>query len=515
MHLCSSSRDVEERVRFVEETDTNEIVEKTYAELKAGTSSLDLLTASTLAVVRSTEIPPQHHGGPLHPVCGIRGVVKVAERLPEHLKPLPIIQHVTLCNNHVHSPQMGPYLMPELEPMSGAASDIGSFHISDAELDEGLSAEAKAATEGIEATKAAFHRSVRAMQAPAAEHYFLWLLEHCSHGELIDQLLPIAIRRNGYDDHNFIYPVYTARTLDCLGWQWAKYLFRPPVRCQARRAPRLMRNGYEFSDVEAMIDEYKLLEIGIQEESNDGEKGAIWDLAMTIGHCKEYLATIDLLGSALRDGMSLEGAGQALSLGAAAAYISTSYGNPMDSHSHTGTNNRRYLLRDRDVSLRNKIAGLVTAFTGPEVLLAEPRIEWEENLDGDVTSGLPDRGQDDLLGAIVESIEGQPWLDWRKIGVDRTVAPDTVKETVALARQYAERGYDPEVYFDRLAEIACRDDFTEMHSLKHYQAIVDEFYTTPEEHRWLHLVSAAKSAAVIHVGKEHKIYEQAKSLLAA
>ncbi len=119
------------------------------------------------------------------------------------------------------------------------------------------------------------------------------------------------------------------------------------------------------------------------------------------------------------------------------------------------------------------------------------------------------------MDEIVASIEGVPWLDWRKIGVDITVAPDEVRDTVLLARQYADAGYDPETYFNRLAEVACRDDLTEMHSLKHFQAIVDEYYTARPSHRWLHLVAAAKSSAVVNVGKEHQICEQAKSLIAA
>lgn len=95
------------------------------------------------------------------------------------------------------------------------------------------------------------------------------------------------------------------------------------------------------------------------------------------------------------------------------------------------------------------------------------------------------------------------------------MAPDSVRETVAHARQYADRGYDDEAYFERLGEIACRDDFTEMHALKHFQAIVDEYYATRAPYRWLHMAAAAKSAAIIHLGKEHRIYEQAKELLAA
>ncbi|MYF31154.1 MAG: hypothetical protein F4029_04295 [Gammaproteobacteria bacterium] len=507
--------EVENRVRWVEETDPVGIVEQTYLELAGGTTPTELLTASTLAVVRSTELPPQHHGGPLHPVCGVHAVHHVSQRLPGEAGFLPIIQHVALANNHVHSPQMGPYLMPAIEPLQGTPGEIGSYHISDAELTEGMSELAQRATSGIEATKGAFHKSLRALAAPAAEHYFLWLLERLAPGEALDQLLPLAIARNGLDDHNFLFPVYSARALDCIGWEWADVVMRPPVRYQARRASRLIRSGYDFGAIEALLDEYKLLEVDIPEHSHPGESEQIGELGLAMGRSKNYLDNIDPLARALANGLSLAGAGEALSLGAAAAYISTSYGNPMDSHLHTGTNNRRYLLRMPGVSRKNRILALLTGFTGPEVLLAERLLNWGDNLDGDVTASLPERDERSLLDAVVESIEGQPWLDWRKIGVAATVAPDSVRETVALARQYAEKGYDAEAYFERLGEIACRDDFTEMHALKHFQAIVDEYYATRGPFRWLHMAAAAKSAAIIHLGREHRIYDEAKALLAA
>ena len=507
--------EVEARARWVEETDPGRIVEATYNELKAGTPPAELLTASTLAVVRSTELPPQHHGGPLHPVCGVHAVHNVSQRLPGETGFLPIIQHTALCNNHVHSPQMGPYLMPAIEPMEGTPGEIGSYHISDDELTEGVAEESLRASDGIEATKGAFHKSLRALAPPAAEHYFLWLLERLSPGEALDQLLPIAIARNGLDDHNFLFPVYSARALECIGWEWAATVFRPAVRYQARRGSRLIRNGYDFAQVEALIDEYKLLDREIPATTSADETARIGELGLQMGRNKNYLDNMEPMAQALAEGLSLEGAGEALSVGAAAAYISTSYGNPMDSHLHTGTTNRRYLLRTQGVSVKHKIQALLTGFTGPEVLLAERLLNWDENLDGNVTAPLPPRNQANLLDAIVESIEGQPWLDWRKIGVAMTVAPDSVKETVALARQYAENGYDAGAYFERLGEIACRDDFTEMHALKHFQAIADEYESTREPYRWLHMAAAAKSAAIIHLGKEHKVYEEAKALLAA
>jgi hypothetical protein len=506
---------VESMVRFIEETDTNLIVEESYKKLKEGITAKELITASALAVVRSTELPPQHHGGPLHPICGVYPVLKTAERLGGELSFLPIIQHTALCNNHVHSPQMGPFVMPAIEPLEGKPGHVESYHISDEVLTEGISDAARIGENAIDATKGAFHKSLRALEAPAAEHHFLWLLKHLSSNEALDQLLPLAIARNGLDDHNFVYPVYTARALDCLGWEWASTLMRPAVRYQARRPTPLLPKALAFEEIESLLDEYKLLDGTVRMKTSADEADRIGQLGMRMGRTKNYLDNIEPIAEALADGLSLEGAGEALSIGAAAAYLSTSYGNPMDSHLHTGTNNRRYLLNQPGVSLKNKILGLLTGFTGPEVLLAERLLNWEVNLDSTITESLPEQSEDNLLDAIQESVEDVPWLDWRKIGVAQTVAPDEVKNAVALARQYADSGYDPKKYFGRLAEIACRDDFTEMHSLKHFQAIVDEYHNTRPEYRWLHLVAATKSAAIIHLGREHSIYRHVKELIAA
>ena len=508
--------EVEHLVRFVEETEPAKIVEETLAKLRGGTSPDELITASALAIVRSTELPPNHHGGPVHPISGIHAVHNVSKRLSGELAYLPVIQHTTLCNNHCHSLLMGPYLMPEIQPREGSVGDVDTYHISDVALHAVTSID-EHQMDAVETTKAAFQKSLIAMRSSAAEHYFLWLLDKLSPGEMLDMLLPLAISRNNLDDHNFIYPVYTARALECIGWEWAGVLFRPAIRYQARQPAPLPVNFdfVTFESIEAVFDEYKLLERDIPLTSSAAETEQIGALGKTIGTCKNYFDSIEPIAQALANGLSLEGAGEALSVGSAMAYLSTSYGNPMDSHLHTGVNNRRYLIANNGVSARNKLLGLLTGLTGPEVLLAEPLMNWSCNVEENVTAKLPQRSQDALLDALTESIEAQPWLDWRSIGVDNVVAPDEVKESVALARQYAELGYDPGVYFERLAEISCRDDFTEMHSLKHFQAIVDEYYATREPYRWLHLVAAAKSAAVTHVGKEHQVYHQAKALFAA
>lgn len=506
--------EVESLVRFVEESEPERIVEGTLEKLRSGITAQQMITASALAIVRSTELPANHHGGPLHPVCGVRAVSNTSKRLPGELAYLPVLQHTALCNNHTHSPQMGPFLMAEIESMEGSVGDVGSYHVSDEALHSQATVAQSEATDKVSSTKAAFEKSLLTNNPAAAEHYYLWLLEHLSEGEALDQLLPLAIARNNMDDHNFIFPVYTARALDEIGWEWAKTLFRPAVRYQARQHKHLVADlNYDFAGIEELLVEYKLLERDIPQKSTVAELETIGDLGMQMGANKNYYDNVEVMAKALADGLSLEGAGEALSYGSALAYLSTSYGNPMDSHLHTGTNNRRYLLSKAGVSRRSQVLALLTGFTGPEVLLAEALLNWESNIEPDIAQSLPKRDQVRLLDAIRESIESQPWLDWRAIGVDHVVAPDEVKETVALARQYADLGYDADAYFECLAEISCRDDFTEMHSLKHFQAIVDEYYGAREPYRWVHMVSAAKSAAVTHVGKEHRIYNQAKGML--
>src|SRR5215470_19386509 len=109
---------IEPLVQFVEETTPDQIVAQTNERLAAGTSVRDMLLASALAVVRSSDLPPGHHGGPLHPLAGLHAVRHIAARLPADYARLPVIQNVAVANKHIHSPAMGPYILADAEPVS-------------------------------------------------------------------------------------------------------------------------------------------------------------------------------------------------------------------------------------------------------------------------------------------------------------------------------------------------------------------------------------------------------------
>ena len=475
--------EIEPLVQFIEDTDPSEIVNSTLAKLRAGVSTQTMLTASVLAVTRSSDLPPGHHGGPLHPLAGLHAVSHLVERLEGEQRFVPVLQHVALANKHIHHPGMGPYSLMEFEP-----------------VDEG----------SVEATKSAFLDAVNRGEYNKADHYFLWLWEHVPPIEAFDLLMTVAIPKNVLDDHYFIFPAFTWRALESIGQEYLPILMRPAVRYVTRYpiAPGV-------PEMEALIEEHQLLTRVTRQQSGADETAVIGRVGEAIGRCDVYADIPVLLATALADGLSLEGAGEALSIGAAGLFLRSLTGNPMDVHLHTSANLRRYLIGLDGLSLHNKLLVLLLWHTGPEIRSTQRRMQPAPQPDLDAVAALPYRTQDELLEALTESIYQQPPTDWATVAnLGQLRAAPKVKETVNLAQQYVQCGYDATALITRLAEIVCHDNFTEMHAFKHHQAIVEEFYATREPWRWLHLVSGAQAAA-ISFGKNMEIYEEALEMLHA
>jgi len=478
------SEDIEPLVQFIEDTPPAEILDRTLARLRAGLPIQTMLTASALAVTRSTEMPPGHHGGPLHPLAGLYALSKLAGRLDGEQRFIPVLQHVALSNKHINHPAMGPYQLLEFAP-----------------LDAG----------GVDATKAAFLMAVTRGESNHADHLFQWLWQHMPAIEAFDLLMSVAIPKNFHDDHYFIFPAFMWRAFETgvLDKEYLPLLMRPVVRYVTRH-PVAPNNpvASPLPEIEALIEARGLLSRVLRQRTGEDETAAIGRLGEEIGRVDVYADIPGLMATALADGLSLEGAGEALSIGAAGLFLRSLTGNPMDVHLHTSANLRRYLLRLDGLSLRNKLMLLMTWHTGPEIRSTQNRMEPAPQPDPASVAALPHRTQNDLLEAITQSIYTQPPTDWSKVtNLGLMIAVPEVKDTVNLAQQYVQCGYDPEVLIARLADIVCHDNFTEMHAIKHHQAIVEEFHATREPWRWMHLVCGAQASA-ISFGKNMTVYEE-------
>src|SRR5262249_32515791 len=119
------------------------------------------------------------------------------------------------------------------------------------------------------------------------------------------------------------------------------------------------------------------------------------------------------------------------------------------------------------------------------------------------------------LEAITKAISPHPPTDWSNISnLGQMRAVPEVRTTVNLAQQYVNCRYNAQALIDRLAQIVCHDNFTEMHAFKHHQAVIEEFRTTREPWRWMQLVCACQAAAISY-GKNMSLYEDMIELLHA
>ncbi len=469
-------------MQFVEETPPDRIVAATHDKLAVGTPVKEMLLASALAVVRSSDLPPGHHGGPLHPLAGLHAVRHIAARLPGEYAMLPVIQNVAVANKHIHSPAMGPFILADAKPVS--------------EKDD------------VEATLQSFRYAVSRGVYNACDHYFLYLLERLSPMQVLEELLQVAIPKNQLDDHYFLFPVFTWRALEYLGWEYARFIGRAPVRYITRPT-----DPTSLEEIDRLIDKHGLLERELRARTGDDETAAITALADEIGRCSKFTEIPEMVAQALGDGLSLEGTGEGLSVGGSTLFLRSQTGNPMDVHINTGANTRRYLLRQPELSVRTKLRALLMWHTGPEVRMAQRMLAPDIQPEPERVAALPFHTQSELLGEIEQLIGSLPvgerlpaanLASWR--------STDEVKQAAALAQQYANREYAPESLITLLGKIACRDNFTEMHALKHHQATYEEFHATRPSLRWRHLVAAVQAAAISH-GRIQDIYEHAAEVM--
>lgn len=505
--------DIEPLVSFVEETEPDRIVEATLEKLSGGTSPLAMLTASALAVSRSSELPADHHGGPVHPVSGIHGVCHLAGRLAGDAQHLPVIQNVALANKHIHDVETGPTAMLAIEPL-------------------------EAGDGGPDATAQAFVAALRARKPLAAERYFLALLPHRTPGEILDLILTVAIPRAALDEHHFNYPIFAVMSLDDIGWEWASVVLRPPVRYVASHPPlygahgfpvpyvdEILRNYNDFPMIEGLVEDHRLLAIDIPMESGDHETAAIGDLGERIGLPDNFKDIPRLVAEALASGLSLEGAGEALSIGAASLQLRCNYVSTDEVHMHTAINARRYLLKLDGISLRTRLLALLSwnrdpeiHFAGYDVRAVPGQTPFSPRADAKTIASLPERSQDALLDAIADAIAGLPVIADRSVSnaaLDDLVDWPKIHHVLALAQQYAELGYDPAAYFVRIGELACQEDLSEMHGYKFQQAALEEYYATREPYRWVHLVSAVRHVACIFGIRPKLTYDRVTQALAA
>jgi hypothetical protein len=494
---------MEELVSFVEKTEPDRIIAATCVRLKTGELKERLLAAAALAVSRSTELPPSHHGGPVHPVSGIHAIEALSQRNTGERSFIPVIQSVALANKHIHSPSMGPGTLVHFE-------NTGFEEMDSASLLEG------------------FRTALEQRMGTLAEKYLVSLLRKVSPGQIMDSLLEIAIPRNALDDHYFLYTVFAFRAAEVIGWQYAEAILRPPVRFLCRH-PKLEHAGGErgeiiedgislykrFADFERLVLESGIDEASIQVQTAESETEEIDKLASEVESITNIAGIVEPLVDKLAGGLSMLGALEGLSLGGARRYLQSKTGNPFDVHLHTGISARRYLLSLDGLSWRMRLLTLLSWGQGYEIRHLDRTLKWK-SIASSSPVDFPEEGdQESIINAIAGSFGHQPEFDLTTLegSIAELRAPESVLHITKIAEHYLECGHDPYALFRFLAFDVCRDDQSEMHAYKMQQAAYEEYGHARKAFRDAHLLAAVKHAATVARLSPRTVYPEACSIL--
>jgi hypothetical protein len=492
VRLVEFDADTEARVRFVEETPREAIVDATLDRLAAGDDPEELIRAAALAVSRSAELPADHHGGPVHPVSGIHAVWGLRDRLTGDERLLPVVQCVALANKHVRLPSMGPAAMVAFDDLN---RDVTA-----------------------EKALARLENAVAGREGRLAERALTLACEKAGPGQVLNSLLEVALRRNSLDDHYLLYPIYAMRALDRIGWDWAPVVLRPVVRYLARHASfdafgeftkEFIDDGIafynRFDELEALIATYGLTEDRIAVMGRPDEDGAVEALADEIGEVAQISSLPQIVARAMGQGLSLEGCLEAMSIGGARIFLRSHTANPFDVHIFTGIAARRYLLGFPEVGFRHKVLALIGWAWSYEVRYLDHTLNWSWRSAADELSS---ESPDALLAEIERSvlaIDGYDVTDL-PVAINDLVAQDEVRHVVRLAESYVKAGHDAEALFALTARLVCREDASEMHGYKLQQAAYEEFHACRAPLNWVHAVAAVKQAAVNAPTKPHQVY---------
>jgi len=470
---------IEPLVCLIEDTIQVNMVEQAGAKMLAGVSPETLLLAAALAVTRSSDLPPHHHGGPVHVVSTVHAISGMCDRLGGTYAGICALQFVSLANRHIHNHRqaVGPYALPEFVPRGRG--------------------------EDAEANVAAMEIAVKEGNSAACDHYFQFFLDRLGIHGALDLLLKISVPKISLDDHHLLLPIQTWRALDRVGTEYADTLIRPAVRFATRRpAPPAV------TEVEELIADHGLDRNPPATNTCNDETSAVGTLASRIANLDNFNRVPGMLAGALRDGLSLRGAAEALSVASSLIFLRWRTSRASDVHHNIAANAQRHLAGLESIDPGTRLRALLHWSSGPDVKMALSQLEELNVLAARLAK--PDAaGQQDLLGRIqgifVELQQSSgPSVDNSRF--------DAIDRLVGFALQYADRHYEADPFFDMLARVVCRDESSEMHAYEHHQATCEEFHATRPELRGVHMLAAVKGAA-LSISSNVSVYEAAASLL--
>lgn len=455
----------------------SDIVEQTVDALRDGASENALWAAGALTAARY--INNQAHnllGFVSHAAIGCEDARQLAENQPDQTRHLLLIQALHQVVFDMHDPCLSPYELLPFSPL---------YDKSDAENIRWLRAD------------------VRLGEYMRVDHRIVGLEKRLSRDALVDLLLDIGLEGVVTDDHTFLTPALSLHMVDLIGWDEGFDLLRVALRYSAS----FPRNFAPYDRALDLLKHYGL-EYGAPESAYQADR---------VDHLRAALLTAqphdrpELAARTLAEGCSPDTVLAAVCLAACDLYLMTDPV-PHDAfdaisrevapmHINTSTSALRTMLPQ----LSPRTAALA-AIQGGSLLERGPSIL---NADFEFIPFEPARGYP--YAEDVDALRRYEPAALLKI-LHAALHDHDTRTATAAVRAYQQTGSAPEPMIAALTAVACTDDGTLLHSVKHMGALLREFRLCAHADRWNYLIAAARFMAW-YAGKNTSVYQRALAAL--
>ena len=473
------TKDREELIQWLRNSKPETVVTEIAQKLEEGVSTDELWAIGALTASRYVSNQARNLLGFVsHAMIGCEDARAAADQQPEDIQRLMLIQALSQVVMDLQDPCFAPYELTDV------------WGIEESTVEESISQ---------------LRSDVRFGEWLRADHRLVGLERRIPRAELVDLILDIGLEGIVTDDHTLITPALSLDMMELTGWDDGFAMLRGTMRYSCT----FPRNFGPYDLASSLVEEFDLAENLIQ-GAEDPAAAQQLRVAILDANAADRPR---LVASSLAAGVSAETMMSALSLAACDMYLQVEPV-PHDDYDavsrevapiHIGTTLnilRASLSRMfRGTAARAVVMGGCLLERGPSILNKDfefipfqPGPAYPHAEDVEAMSAIT---SDELLEKLESSLYSH----------DVALATASVK-AFELANG------DPEQLITLLVRVACTDDGTLMHNVKHLHSCLGEFRASSNPDRWNFLISAAKWVSW-YAGKDTKTYERAVGLISA
>ncbi len=469
----------EELVQWLRHAKPGAVVDEIMEKLRSGVPTEELWAVGSLTAARYVSNQARNLLGFVsHAMIGCEDARAAAEGQPKEIQELMLVQALSQVVMDLNDPCFAPY---ELFDVWGVTEPT--------------------AREGVEQLRS----DVRFGEWLRSDHRLVGLEKQIPRAELIDLILDIGLEGIVTDDHTLITPALSLDMIELTGWEEGFAMLRGTMRYSCT----FPRDFGPYDNAVALVEKYKLAE-NLKMGENDADASAALRIEFLAADAKDRPEKV---AQALAAGHAAETVMSALSLAACDMYLQVDPVPHEDYDAvsrevapiHIGTTLnilRASLPRMFSrTAARAVVMGGALLERGPSVLnekfefvpfVASRAYPYSEDVDLLVANA-----PSELLSILNEALHNHD-----------------VRTATAAVKAYELSGGSAEELITLLVRVACTDDGTLMHNVKHLHSCLEEFRASTNPDRWNFLIAAAKWISW-YAGKDTRTYQRAMGVLAS